>query len=169
MTDPFDFGNALIITPALQGPPGTPATGVTGPAGSMFLGNGTSPAGFGGQTADLQNFDQKNIRTLDYDQKLANGSSGSAITIAWANGGVQSVVLSASAPTLTMTAPIGVSKLTLFVLQDATGGRAPTFSPAPKWTGGSAPSFSSAANAVDIVSLIYDGTSYYAIMSPNFA
>jgi hypothetical protein len=133
------------------------------------MGNGPSPPAFGGQSADLQNFDLKNIRTLDYDQKLANGNSGTAITIAWASGGVQSVVLTAATPTLTFTAPINVCKLTLFVIQDATGGRIPTFSPALKWTGGAAPTFSTGANAIDIVAILYDGTNYYAVMSPNFA
>ena len=68
-----------------------------------------------------------------------------------------------------MTAPVGpVTKLTLFVIQDATGGRIPTFSPLVKWTGSTLPTWSTGANAVDIVSLLWDGTNYYGIMSPNF-
>jgi hypothetical protein len=142
------------------------------------MGNGTGVAAtFGGQTADLQNFDLKNIRTLDYDQKLANGNSGAGLTISWPNGGVQSVVLTSPTPTLTLTAPVGVGKLTLFVIQDSTGAagatgapgnRVPTFSPVPKWTGSAAPTWSTAVNAIDIVSFLWDGTDYYSVMSPNF-
>jgi hypothetical protein len=144
----------------------------------MGNGAGGASATFGGQTADLQNFDLKNIRTLDYNQKLANGNSGSGLTVAWASGGVQSVVLTSPTPTLTLTAPVGISKLTLFVIQDTTGaagatgapgGRIPTFSPVPKWTGAAPPTFSTGVNAVDIVSFLWDGTNYYGVMSPNFA
>lgn len=46
--------------------------------------------------------------------------------------------------------------VTLKLVQDGTGGRTPSFSPTVQWAGGSAPSFSTAANAEDIVTLIYD-------------
>lgn len=81
---------------------------------------------------------------------------------------MQKVTLAAATVTLTFTAPIGVAKLQLFVIQDATGSRTITW-PTIKWAGGVAPTLSTGANKIDIVSFTYDGTNYYGVASLNFA
>jgi hypothetical protein len=49
----------------------------------------------------------------------------------------------------------------LKVIQDATGSRAVTWPASVKWPSGTAPTLSTAANAIDIVTFYYDGTSYF--------
>ena len=72
--------------------------------------------------------------------------------------------------TLTLTAQdqIAGASYLFFLRQDGSGNRAVTFS-GFKWPGGSAPTLSTAANAVDVVSGISDGTSIYADITKNFS
>lgn len=49
-----------------------------------------------------------------------------------------------------------VNTVVLHLVQDATGGRTPSFTPTVVWDSGSAPSWSTAANAEDIVTFIHD-------------
>jgi len=57
----------------------------------------------------------------------------------------------------------------LIVKQDATGSRIVTYATAVKWSAGAAPTLSTAANATDIVSFIYDGTTLYGTALKGFA
>lgn len=85
-----------------------------------------------------------------------NGNSGAAKTISVANGKHQKIVLTASAPTLTLVGFTSGSyeEILLYVVQDATGSRLlPTFSPAATWGAAGAPTLSTAAAAVDIIKL----------------
>jgi len=56
----------------------------------------------------------------------------------------------------------------LIVKQDATGSRIVTW-PTIKWSAGAAPTLSTAANATDIVSFIYDGTTLFGTALKGFA
>ena len=47
--------------------------------------------------------------------------------------------------------------IVLLVIQDATGSRTLTFTPAIKWEGGSFPGLSTAANKRDIITLFHSG------------
>lgn len=96
--------------------------------------------------------------TVDFVSEYDNGTVTAAATIDWVNGGNQVITLGASI-TLTFS-NMGVGHKQLKVIQDATGGRIPTL-PAGKWPGGTAGSFSTAAGAEDILSIYYDGASYY--------
>jgi hypothetical protein len=56
------------------------------------------------------------------------------------------------------------------LIQDGTGSRTVTFPVSNwKWAGGSLPTLSTTANTTDIVSLIFDGTTYYAKIDKGFA
>ncbi|GIW70312.1 MAG: hypothetical protein KatS3mg101_1059 [Patescibacteria group bacterium] len=109
-------------------------------------------------------FDTEAVFDAEYD----NGNSGASATINWTNGNKQKLTLTGNA-TLTFTNPSGACNLILKLVQDATGGRSPTFPSSVKWVGGSAPTWSTAANAVDIVALYFDGTNYYAQAGIGFA
>lgn len=95
------------------------------------------------------------------------GNSGTAATINWNNGQNQQVTLTGNA-TLTLSNPTNGATYKLKIIQDGTGSRTVTFSPTPKWAGGSAPTLTTTANAVDFVTLYYDGTSYWAQFAGNF-
>jgi hypothetical protein len=55
------------------------------------------------------------------------------------------------------------------LIQDGTGSRTVTFPVSNwKWAGGSAPTLTTNANKTDIVSIIYDGTTYYSTIVKGF-
>jgi len=120
-----------------------------------------------GELGTLANQDKNNVAitggdidadTVDFTSEYDNGVVSANATIDWANGNDQKITLGASI-TLTFS-NMGVGHKQLKVIQDATGGRIPTL-PAGKWPGGTAGSFSTAAGAEDILSVYYDGASYY--------
>lgn len=97
-----------------------------------------------------------------------NGNSGTSDTIDWGNGNFQKSTLTGNC-TYTFTAPSVKGRFQLMLVQDATGSRTVTWPSSVKWPGGTAPTLSTAANAIDIVTLYYDGTDYYAVESLNFS
>jgi hypothetical protein len=62
----------------------------------------------------------------------------------------------------------GVGTYLIKFVQDATGTRDISFPAAWKWAGGIIPSLTNTANKLDIVTLIYDGTTFYATIVQNF-
>lgn len=57
----------------------------------------------------------------------------------------------------------------LILKQDVTGGRTVTWNAIFKWSEGTAPTLSTDANAVDIISFVYDGTYLYGSTLTNFS
>jgi hypothetical protein len=53
-------------------------------------------------------------------------------------------------------------------IQDGTGNKTVTFPASWKWSGGSAPTVTATANKIDIVTVIYDGSTYFASIVQNF-
>jgi hypothetical protein len=95
------------------------------------------------------------IGGVEYD----NGNSGTSKTIDWKNGNHQKVTMTGNC-TFTFTAPSKACMLSLRFINDGTAGRVRTL-PTIKWPGGTAPTWTTTANAVDILSLFYDGSAYY--------
>lgn len=96
-----------------------------------------------------------------------NGNSGSSKTIAWDNGNLQKVTLSASC-TFTFTAPTNPGKFTLFLVENGTGNFTITL-PTIKWPSGTIPTWVMTANAINILSIIYDGSTYFGVGNTGFA
>jgi len=99
-----------------------------------------------------------------FDEVLDNGNSGTSKTINWQNGNKQKVTLT-GACTFTFTAPLGPCEMKLFVKQPSTGGPYTPTLPTMLKLDGTTFSWSTAANAVDLLSLVYDGSSYYGAVS----
>ncbi len=102
--------------------------------------------------------------------KLTMPNAISAIattTIDMSLGNVFTVNLGANITTLTLT-NIATGTYLIKYVQDATGNRTVAFPSAWKWAGGVTPTITSTANKLDIVTLIYDGTTYYATIVKNF-
>lgn len=94
-----------------------------------------------------------------------------AATITWesSTGFNKKVVLNQAGHTLSIANPQSGSVYTLKIYQDATGGRTITTWPAnTRWKGGTPPVLSTAPNALDIVSLIYDGTEFVGTYDTSF-
>ncbi|WP_344823158.1 hypothetical protein [Rurimicrobium arvi] len=101
-------------------------------------------------------------------QSLVDGA-----TITWdlSRGANAVVTLGGAGRTLSVTNPKAGMYGSIIVKQDATGGRTITSLPAgSKVAGGSAgqPSLTVAANAVDMLTFFYDGSTFWWIVSSNF-
>jgi hypothetical protein len=104
---------------------------------------------------------------LAFDVEYDNGNSATNTNIDWTRKNKQKITLTDS-PTLTFTVPDGPSNMLLRVVQDATGSRVITW-PTIKWpNGGTEPTLSTAAGAIDIITLYYDGSAFYGNASQNF-
>ena len=97
----------------------------------------------------------------------SNITAAATTTIDLSTGNVFTVNMGLNVTTLTLTNPVVGTYLIKFV-QDATGTRDVTFPLAWKWAGGVIPSLTNTANKLDIVTLIYDGTTYYTTIVQNF-
>lgn len=102
-----------------------------------------------------------------YSPAVAKGNSGTAVTFNWNDGNIQTVTLTGNA-TFTFSNPQSGASYQIIITQDATGGRTITF-PTVKWEGGAAPSLTGTANSIDIVTLTYNGSSYFGVISKNHA
>lgn len=97
----------------------------------------------------------------------SNGNSGAAtITPNAANGSVQKYTLTGNITWNAFGTPVTGQSMTMILTQDATGGR--TLTSTMKFSGGSK-TLSTAANAIDIITVYYDGTTYYASLAKGFA
>ena len=98
---------------------------------------------------------------------VANGNTGAAtLTPNAALGAVQSYTVTGNITFSAFDTPIAGQSITVILTQDATGSRLLTST--MKFAGGSK-TLSTAANAVDIISVYYDGTNYWASLSKGFA
>lgn len=71
----------------------------------------------------------------------------------------------------TLAAPTNLADGATYILiikQDATGGRTLTFNAVYKFPGGTVPTLSTAANAVDIITFVSDGTNMYGVAQKDF-
>lgn len=112
-------------------------------------------------TQTLGNNNLAAVKAVYFNSEIDDGNSSTADTINWSAGSAHKSTLTGNV-TYTFTAPSGVGYLQLKVVQDATGGRTVTW-PTITWThsSGTAPVIKSAANAVTLIHLYYDGTNYF--------
>ena len=82
-------------------------------------------------------------------------------------GNVFTINLGANITTLT-TSNAAVGTYLVKFVQDATGSRTVSFPAAWKWAGGLVPVLTTTASKLDIVTLVYDGTTFYATIVKNF-
>lgn len=110
-------------------------------------------------TADTTTLDdiRETVSTLTY---------AATITPNCANGSIQKVTLTGNVTFSAFASPVAGQSLTLIITQDATGSR--TLTSTMKFSGGSK-TLSTAANSIDILSVFYDGTNYYASLGKGFA
>lgn len=94
-------------------------------------------------------------------------SASSTTNLDLSTGNIFTINLVANISTFNLTNPAVGTYLLKFV-QDATGSRTVSFPVAWNWAGGIAPIITATARKLDIVTLIYDGTNYYATIVKNF-
>lgn len=135
------------------------STGVQGPQGS------TGPAG---ETGVLGNTGIQGVTGISgVSNEFDNGASGSSLNIDFLNGASQRVLLDANV-TLTLSNPFSGGAYVLRLEQDGVGGHTVTWPLNVLWPGGVAPTLSTAPNAIDLISLYYDGTDFYGSFSLGY-
>jgi hypothetical protein len=97
--------------------------------------------------------------------------TGTTETIDWNNGNSQVLDLGSATGDVTLTLSNGQAgaSYVIKVVQDATTPRDIVWPGSVLWPDGTTPVISTGASAVDIVSLFFDGTSYYANIGQNYA
>ena len=98
-------------------------------------------------------------------EEITPKTSASSITVNPNDSSVQSVTLDTNA-TFTMSGFETGQSLTLIITQDGTGSRTGTFT-SVKFPGG-APTLTTDANAIDVVTILYDGTNYLGNIAQDF-
>jgi len=108
------------------------------------------------------------ITNLNYNEVVYTaGTTTGTITPDTANGTIQSITLTGSITFNAFTSPVSGETLTLIITQPASGGPY-TLTSTMKFAG-SSKTLSTAANSVDILTVSYIGTTYYANLAKAFA
>ena len=94
-------------------------------------------------------------------------TDGATVAINWNNGNKQTVTLGGNR-TFTFASPKAGAEYILEIIQDGTGGRTLTW-PTVTWFDGFAPILDTAAGAIDIVNLTYDGSVYVGRHQPKIS
>lgn len=120
-----------------------------------------------GGDLDGQGNKVENVELDDYKETIyTGGSTTGTITPDVANGNVQAITLTGNITFNAFSNAETGQTMTLIITQSSTGGE--TLTSTMKFAGGEK-TLSTAANAVDILSVFYDGTNYYASLSTNFS
>ncbi len=92
-----------------------------------------------------------------------NGNVTGTVTIDWSKGDTQKITLTGNT-TLSFSNVTAGAYLTLWVVQDATGGRTLAFPTGTKYAGGTVPTITTTANAIDIVGIrAYSANEYHVV------
>lgn len=99
--------------------------------------------------------------------RLVTLTDASSLTANWDSGNVQTVTLNVSNTTFTFSNAEAGGEYKLILKQDSTGGRTVTWPSGVKWQNATAPTLTSAANSIDVVNFVYDGTNHIGSYSLN--
>lgn len=174
------FSNYLASPPAIGGTTAAAITGTTITANTQFSGphNGTvgatTPNTGAFTTLSSSGLTTANSLSVTTNATLKDIRETVAATLTYAatitpdvaNGTIQKITLTGNVTFSAFANPVAGQSMTLIVTQDATGGR--TLTSTMKFSGGSK-TLSTAANSVDIISVFYDGSTYYASLGKGFA
>jgi hypothetical protein len=101
---------------------------------------------------------------------MQTGTGDGTTTIDWTKGNKFQFQFGTTNETFTFTAPSKPSSLQLILIQDSVGSRTVTWPASVKWVGGTAPTLTTTASTgTDIVSFLYNGTTYYGAASLDFS
>lgn len=108
-----------------------------------------------------------NINLVKFGETVVAGGSTGAATISpnAAAGTIYNYTLTGNITLNTLTNVVAGTSMTIILTQDGTGNR--TLTSTMKFAGNSK-TLSTAASTTDIVSVFYDGTNYYAVLSKGY-
>jgi hypothetical protein len=158
-------GTGSVATAVVESSAGDATLTITG-SGLVNVVEDTTPQ-LGG-TLDAQGNEINNVILEDYKETIyTGGSTTGTITPDVVNGNAQSITLTGSITFNAFNSPETGQSMTLIVKQPSSGGPY-TLTSTMKFAGGTK-TLSTAADAIDIISVVYDGTNYYASLSTNFS
>jgi hypothetical protein len=106
------------------------------------------------------------IKNLEYNEFVhALGTTSGTITPNALNGNVQTITLNGNLTLSAFSSPVSGQTITFIITQDATGSR--TLTSTMRFAGGSK-TLSTAANSIDILTVSYIGTTYFATLSKGY-
>jgi len=124
-----------------------------------------------GGNLDGQGNKVEDVELDNYKETInAIGNTSGALTIDVANGNLQTLTLTGNATLDGFANPEVGQSVTLIITQDGTGSRTLTFGDSAGrflFAGGN-DTLSTAGGSIDIVSIVYDGTIYYASLATDF-
>ena len=143
---------------------GTPSSGtVTNLTGTASINiNGT----VGATTPSTGKFTSLTLTGQFNEAVYTAGATTGTITPDCANGTTQKITLTGSITFNAFANPVAGQSMTLIIKQSATGSLTLT---STMLFSGASKTLSTAANAIDILTVFYDGTSYYASLGKGFA
>jgi hypothetical protein len=129
----------------------------------------TAPDSAGAVTISLESL-VDGIELKDYKETVHALSYNAILTPDVANGNVQTVTLTGNTQFSGFANEEPGQSVTLIIKQDGTGSRLLTEDSAGRmlFAGGTS-TLSTGANAIDILTIFYDGTTYYGSLSTNFS
>ena len=158
-------GTGSVATAVVESSAGDATLTITG-SGLVNVVEDTTPQ-LGG-TLDAQGNEINNVILEDYKETIyTGGTTTGTITPDVVNGNVQSITLTGSITFNAFSNPEAGQTMTLIVKQPSSGGPY-TLTSTMKFAGGTN-TLSTAADAIDIISVVYDGTNYYASLATNFS
>lgn len=103
--------------------------------------------------------------TVTYGKEYQTVADTDTCKIAWRNRQKQSILLKADVTTMVWDPPFGACNTMMRFIQDDVGGWTFVLPDNVHCTGGTMPTWSTAANAVDVVAMYYDGAAYHITAS----
>jgi len=163
----FTLPDASATIVVQGGALGTPSSGtVTNLTGTASINiNGT----VGATTPAAGTFTTMTATTAvldDIRETVAALTYGATITPDAADGSIRTITLTGNVTFNAFSNPVSGQTITLIITQDGTGSR--TLTSTMKFAGGSK-TLSTAANSIDILTVSYIGTTYYASLAKAFA
>ena len=145
---------------------GANITGTANITGNANVGNlGANVAIF--TTGNITTANVANLLTTKYSETvIAGGNTGATLSPNVSAGTIFNYTANSNFTFSTLTNAVAGSGATVIITQDATGTRVMTST--MKFLGG-AKTLSTTASAIDIMSVFYDGTTYYATLGKGYS
>jgi hypothetical protein len=135
-------------------------------SGNVFIGNSSNVAVSKSLVTAITDANVKLKQFAETVVSLGNVSGDISSNIDVANGTIYTMTTTGNITIDTLANAVAGTSATLIVTQDGTGSH--TLTSSMKFAGASK-TLSTAANAIDIISVFYDGSTYYATLSKGYA
>lgn len=135
--------------------------------GTLVSLNVSGNANLTGTITNIANANVTNLILDKYNETVVTGGTVSGTLTPDASAGtIYNYTLNGNITLSSLSNAVAGTSMTIILTQDATGSR--TLTSTMKFAGGSK-TLSTAANSIDIMSVFYDGTTYYATLSKGYA